>query len=96
MREEMHRPLTPLLIPLDTDIIYIIGISQSRRGGVTVTARCLRFLTVTYRREVSPKDDFRWDGRWWMRPEAAPASRRSGALGVFSGRRCYRDERVGA
>ena len=28
------------------------------------------FLIVTYRREVSPKGDFRWDPRWWMHPEA--------------------------
>jgi len=28
------------------------------------------FLVVTYRREVSPKGDYRWDGRWWMHPEA--------------------------
>lgn len=28
------------------------------------------FLVVTYRREVSPKGDYRWDGHWWMHPEA--------------------------
>jgi hypothetical protein len=28
------------------------------------------FLIVTYRREVSPKGDYRWDPRWWMHPEA--------------------------
>jgi hypothetical protein len=28
------------------------------------------FLVVSYRREVSPKGDFRWDPRWWMHPEA--------------------------
>lgn len=28
------------------------------------------FLIVTYRREVSPKGDYRWDSRWWMHPEA--------------------------
>ncbi|MBD8661475.1 DUF4913 domain-containing protein [Frigoribacterium sp. CFBP 8754] len=28
------------------------------------------FLIVTYRREVSPKGEFRWDPQWWMHPEA--------------------------
>jgi hypothetical protein len=28
------------------------------------------FLVLQYRREVSPKGDFRWDPRWWMHPEA--------------------------
>lgn len=28
------------------------------------------FLVVTYRREVSPKGEYRWHGRWWMHPEA--------------------------
>lgn len=28
------------------------------------------FLTVTYRREVSPKGAYRWDPKWWMHPEA--------------------------
>ena len=28
------------------------------------------FLILQYRREVSPKGDFRWDPRWWMHPEA--------------------------
>jgi hypothetical protein len=28
------------------------------------------FLVVQYRREVSPKGEFRWDPRWWLHPEA--------------------------
>ena len=29
-----------------------------------------KFLILTYRREVSPRGEFRWDPQWWMHPEA--------------------------
>lgn len=37
------------------------------------------FLVVMYRREVSPKADYRRDGHWWMHPDAVACElRRAG------------------
>jgi hypothetical protein len=63
------------------------------------------FLIFQYRREVSPKGEFRWDPRWWMHPEAASRLdalwrtwehfRNDGAIGMSIWWRDHADHHMG-